>query len=104
MRWPLCRLGRWQDGIVELREVLRVDPDNSDSAKALYIATEQAKTQPVDSRHILENKNRWHIANGFERVLLKEGENHHAGHGYVEPDEEGQARDSAVHGEPNRPS
>jgi len=46
----LCRLRRWQDGIVELREVLRVDPDNSDAAKALYIATEQAKTQPVDSR------------------------------------------------------
>jgi tetratricopeptide (TPR) repeat protein len=42
-----CRLGRWQDGIVELREVLRVDPDNADAARALYIAIEQAKAQPA---------------------------------------------------------
>ncbi len=42
----LCRLGQWQDGVVELREVLRVDPDNADAAKALYIATEEvAKAQ-----------------------------------------------------------
>ena len=46
----LCRLGRWQDGVVELREVLRLDPDNADAAKALYIAREQAKAQPVDVR------------------------------------------------------
>jgi tetratricopeptide (TPR) repeat protein len=38
----LCRLGQWQDGVVELREVLRVDPDNADAAKALYIATDEA--------------------------------------------------------------
>src|SRR6266436_6336059 len=44
----LCRLGRWQDGVVELREVLRVDPDNVDAAKALYIAIEQAKALPED--------------------------------------------------------
>jgi tetratricopeptide (TPR) repeat protein len=44
----LCRLGRWQDGVVELREVLRVDPDNADAAKALYIAIEQAKALPED--------------------------------------------------------
>jgi tetratricopeptide (TPR) repeat protein len=43
----LCRLGRWQDGVVELREVLRLDPDNADAAKALYIAREQAKAQPA---------------------------------------------------------
>jgi tetratricopeptide (TPR) repeat protein len=41
----LCRLGRWQDGAVELREVLRLDPDNADAAKALYIAMDQAKGQ-----------------------------------------------------------
>jgi tetratricopeptide (TPR) repeat protein len=46
----LCRLGRWQDGVVELREVLRLDPDNADAAKALYIATEQVKAQPGDVR------------------------------------------------------
>jgi tetratricopeptide (TPR) repeat protein len=44
----LCRLGRWQDGVVELREVLRLDPDNADAAKALYIAREQAKARVAD--------------------------------------------------------
>jgi hypothetical protein len=33
----LCRLGRWQHGVVELREGLRLDPDNADAAKTLYI-------------------------------------------------------------------
>jgi tetratricopeptide (TPR) repeat protein len=46
----LCRLSRWQDGVVELGEVLRLDPDNADAAKALYIAKEQAKAQPGDIR------------------------------------------------------
>jgi hypothetical protein len=36
--------------VVELREVLRLDPDNADAAKALYIAKEQAKAQPADVR------------------------------------------------------
>jgi len=39
----LCRLGRWQDGIAELREVLRVDPDNADAANALYVAVDQMR-------------------------------------------------------------
>jgi tetratricopeptide (TPR) repeat protein len=30
----LCRLGRWEQGAMELREVLRLDPDNADAAKA----------------------------------------------------------------------
>ena len=46
----LCRLGLWRDGVVELREVLRLDPDNADAAKAMYIAREQAKAQPADLR------------------------------------------------------
>jgi len=46
----LCRLGHWQDGVVELREVLRLDPDNGDAAKALYIANEQVKALPADVR------------------------------------------------------
>jgi tetratricopeptide (TPR) repeat protein len=46
----VCRLGRWQDGILELREVLQVDPDNADAAKALYIANEQVKTPAEDIR------------------------------------------------------
>ena len=36
----LCRIGRWKDGATELREVLRLDPDNAVAAKALYIADE----------------------------------------------------------------
>ena len=44
----LCRLGRWRDGIAELREVLRVDPDNADAAKALYIALDQTKGHSGD--------------------------------------------------------
>jgi tetratricopeptide (TPR) repeat protein len=46
----LCRLSRWQDGIVELREVLRLDPDNADAAKALYIALDKTKQQSADVR------------------------------------------------------
>ena len=45
----LCRLGRWQDGIVELREVLRVDPDNANAARALYIALDQTRAHPEDA-------------------------------------------------------
>jgi protein O-GlcNAc transferase len=44
----LCRLGRWQDGVAELREVLRVDPDNADAAKALYVAVDQTKAHSGD--------------------------------------------------------
>ncbi len=46
----LCRLGRWQNGIVELREVLRLDPDNADAAKALYVAIDKTRAQPGDVR------------------------------------------------------
>jgi tetratricopeptide (TPR) repeat protein len=37
----LCRVGQWQDAVAELHEVLRVDPNNADAQKALYIATDQ---------------------------------------------------------------
>jgi hypothetical protein len=33
----LCRLGRWQHGVVELREGLRLDPDNADATIDLCI-------------------------------------------------------------------
>src|ERR1700720_2691489 len=46
----LCRLARWQHWGVELREVLRLDPDNADAAKALYIAVDKAKPQSGDVR------------------------------------------------------
>jgi len=43
----LCRLSRWQEGILELREVLRLDPDSADAARALYIALDQVeKSKP----------------------------------------------------------
>jgi tetratricopeptide (TPR) repeat protein len=43
----LCRLSRWQEGILELREVLRLDPNSADATKALYIALEQVeKSKP----------------------------------------------------------
>lgn len=37
----LCRTGRWQEAVVELKEVLKEDPDNADAAKALLIAQEE---------------------------------------------------------------
>ena len=46
----LRRLGRWQDGVMELREVLRRNPNNADTAKALLIASEQTKAQPIKVR------------------------------------------------------
>lgn len=41
---------RWREGVVELREVLRLDPDNADAAKALYIAREQTNAEPQEVR------------------------------------------------------
>lgn len=46
----LCRVGRWENGVIELREVLRLDPDNGVAAKALYIANEHVtKSQTADT-------------------------------------------------------
>lgn len=39
----LCRLDRWQEGIAELRAILRDDPDDAESARALAIALDQAR-------------------------------------------------------------
>ena len=41
----LCRIGKWQEGMAQLQEVLREDPDNADAAKALFIAREQVAKQ-----------------------------------------------------------
>lgn len=47
----LCRLGRWQEGAEELQMVLKVDPDNADARKALYIAADQVtKREHVQHR------------------------------------------------------
>lgn len=37
----LCRLGKWDEGIAEMREVVRREPNNAEAAKSLYIALEQ---------------------------------------------------------------
>ena len=39
----LCRLGRWDEGIAELQEVLKENPDDAEATKALYIALENAR-------------------------------------------------------------
>jgi Flp pilus assembly protein TadD len=37
----LCRIGKWQEGITQLHQVLKEDPDNADATKALFIAQEE---------------------------------------------------------------
>ena len=37
----LCRLGRWKEGVAELREVLRLNPNDSEATRALYLALDQ---------------------------------------------------------------
>ena len=39
----LGRLGRWQESAAELREVLRLDPNNAAAANALYIAHDEGE-------------------------------------------------------------
>jgi Flp pilus assembly protein TadD len=39
----LCRLGRWDEGIVQIREVVRRDPNNAKAVKALYIALDRQR-------------------------------------------------------------
>jgi Flp pilus assembly protein TadD len=46
----LCRLGRWQEGAAELREGLRLDPNNARAAKALYIAVDEIRKQAGQAR------------------------------------------------------
>ncbi len=38
----LCRLNRWDEGIAEMREIVRRDPNNADAQRALYIAQDKA--------------------------------------------------------------
>lgn len=37
----LCRTGQWKEGITQLQEVLKEDPDNASARKALFIAEEE---------------------------------------------------------------
>jgi tetratricopeptide (TPR) repeat protein len=37
----LCRLKRWKEGIAELREVLRLDPNDAEATRALFLALDQ---------------------------------------------------------------
>jgi tetratricopeptide (TPR) repeat protein len=41
----LCRLGRWEEGMGELEQVLEADPNDQSAIRALYIAREQAARQ-----------------------------------------------------------
>ena len=51
----LCRLGRWDEGIANMREVVRRDPNNAQAVKALYIALErQPKTAGPDGKPVSE--------------------------------------------------
>lgn len=42
----LCHLGRMEQGIAELNELLQNDPGNIDARRALFIAKDKAKTPP----------------------------------------------------------
>lgn len=44
----LCRLNRWNEGIAEIREIVRRDPNNADAQRALYIAQDKARL----ARHV----------------------------------------------------
>jgi len=52
----LCRLGRWQQGAAELREVLRLDPNNAAAAKALYIAHDENEKQAAQAGKAVSEK------------------------------------------------
>jgi tetratricopeptide (TPR) repeat protein len=43
----LCRMGQWDRGIAELKEVLRQNPNDEETTRALYIALEQAAKAQV---------------------------------------------------------
>lgn len=40
----LCRLERWEEGIAELREVLELDPSDTEATRALYFALEKLRS------------------------------------------------------------
>ncbi len=40
----LCRLGQWEEGAAELQEVLELDPSDTESTKALYLALESIRS------------------------------------------------------------
>jgi tetratricopeptide (TPR) repeat protein len=46
----LCRLHQWHEGIAEIEEVLRLEPDNGAAARALYIAKEQAEADSKSTK------------------------------------------------------
>lgn len=39
----LCRLERWEEGVAELKEVVKADPEDVEATRALYIALERTK-------------------------------------------------------------
>jgi tetratricopeptide (TPR) repeat protein len=53
----LCRLGRWNDGVAELKEVLRINPEDVEATKALYIAIEHLKAAHKNSSVVGKPRN-----------------------------------------------
>jgi tetratricopeptide (TPR) repeat protein len=52
----LCRLHQWHEGIAEIQEVLRLDPDDGAAARALYIAKEQAAAESKSTDRVKKQK------------------------------------------------
>jgi tetratricopeptide (TPR) repeat protein len=46
----LCRLGRWDQGIAQMRDIVRRDPNNAEAVKALYAAQDQKPKDPPPTR------------------------------------------------------
>ena len=46
----LCRLGRWEEAVVELKEVLEIDPADAKATKALYMALDKVSSLKTKSR------------------------------------------------------
>ncbi len=49
----LCRLGRWEEALVELKEVLEIDPADAKATRALYLALDKVssvKTKAPDGK------------------------------------------------------
>ncbi len=46
----LCRVGAWDQGIAEFREIIRRNPDNAEATRALYIALDRGKNASANSK------------------------------------------------------
>ena len=44
LAFVLCRIGRWKEGVDQLRQVLAQDPDDAEATRTLYIALDKLKS------------------------------------------------------------